>query len=150
MLMTYETLKNSAKTFETYEELASLIKGRGWYTAEQLLHASMVKFYVNRNDSDKVSPKLQVRGAHGIELISIDQILFIKGEGAYVEIYTRERMTLQRKLIKELKHQLPDFFIRVHCSPLINENEIDQKKANFVVNKKVKIPVSRNYKENLN
>jgi DNA-binding LytR/AlgR family response regulator len=55
-------------------------------------------------------------------------------------------MTLQRKLIKELKHRLPDFFIRVHCSPLINENEIDQKKANLVVNKKVKIPVSRNYK----
>jgi DNA-binding LytR/AlgR family response regulator len=59
-------------------------------------------------------------------------------------------MTLQRKLIKELKHRLPDVFIRVHCSPLINENEIDQKKANLVVNKKVKIPVSRNYKENLN
>lgn len=55
MLMTYETLKDSAKTFETYEELASLIKGRGWYTAEQSLYASMVSFYVNCNDSDKIN-----------------------------------------------------------------------------------------------
>jgi DNA-binding LytR/AlgR family response regulator len=150
MLMTYETLKDSAKTFETYGELASLIKGTGWYTAEQLLHASMVSFFVNRNDSDKLSLKLQARGAHGIKLISIDQILFIKGDGAYVEIYTREGMILQRKLIKELEQQLPDFFIRVHRSYLINENYIDQKKANLMVINKIKIPVSRNYKENLN
>ena len=97
--------------------------------------------------SHKLSPKLQVRGAHGIEQISIDQILFIKGDGAYVEIHTREGMTLQRKLIKELEQQLPDFFIRVHRSYLINENYIDQKKANFIVINKIKIPLSRNYKE---
>lgn len=56
-------------------------------------------------------------------------------------------MTLQRKLIKELEQQLPDFFIRVHRSYLINENYIDQKKANFIVINKIKIPLSRNYKE---
>jgi DNA-binding LytR/AlgR family response regulator len=74
----------------------------------------------------------------------IDQILFIKGHGAYVEIHTGEGMILQRKLIKELEHQLPVFSIRVHRSYLINENYIDQKKANLMVINKIKIPVSRN------
>ncbi|MFT5666462.1 MAG: DNA-binding LytR/AlgR family response regulator [Vicingaceae bacterium] len=143
MLMTYETLKDSAKTFETYEELASLIKGRGWYTAEQLLHASMVSFTLIGMIQISLL-KLQARGAYGIKLISIDQILFIKGHGAYVEIHTREGMILQRKLIKELEHQLPVFSIRVHRSYLINENYIDQKKANLMVINKIKIPVSRN------
>ena len=144
MLMIFKTVKDFAKIFETYEELASLIKGRVWYTAEQLLHASMVSFYVSRNDSDKLSSKLQARGAHGIKLISFDQILCIKGRGAYVEIQTREGMTIQRKLIKELEQQLPDFFIRVHRSYLINENYIDQKKANLMVINKIIISASRN------
>ena len=95
------------------------------------------------------SPKIKIRGAHGTEFISANDILFIKGDGAYVEIHTQKGMTLQRKLLKEIEEELPHFFIRVHRSYLINRNYINQQTSNQLFIKENKIPISRSYKENL-
>lgn len=100
--------------------------------------------------SHNLSPKLKIRGAHGIELLNIDEILFIKGDGAYIEIHTRNGVTLQRKLLKEIEEELPVFFIRVHRSYLVNENYIEFNTSNSITINKVEIPVSRSYRGNLN
>lgn len=99
--------------------------------------------------SHDLSPKIQVRGAHGVEFINTDDILFIKGDGAYIEIHTQEGMTLQRKLLKEIELELPNFFIRVHRSYLVNRNYIDYQSSSQLIIKGVEIPISRSYKENL-
>lgn len=99
--------------------------------------------------SHNLSPKLQIRGSRGIEFISADQILFIKGDGAYVEIHTKEGMTLQRKLLKEIENELPKFFIRVHRSYLINKNYIDQKTSSCLTINEIEIPISRSFSINL-
>lgn len=100
--------------------------------------------------SHNLSPKLRIRGAQGIELISIDQILYVKGDGAYIEIHTRDGMSLQRKLLKEIEAELPSTFVRVHRSYLVNREYINQQTAGYVIVREEKIPVSRSYRENLN
>lgn len=95
------------------------------------------------------APKLKVRGTHGVELLSTNEILFIKGDGAYVEINTRENLIVQRKLLKEIEEELPPFFIRVHRSYLINRNYVDQTLANSIFLMGHEIPISRSYRDNL-
>lgn len=93
-----------------------------------------------------LSPKLKIRAAHGIEHISMDEILFVKSDGAYIEIHTRNGFTLQRKLLKEIEQELPEYFIRVHRSFLVNENFIDRKTSSSIVINKIEIPISRSYR----
>jgi DNA-binding LytR/AlgR family response regulator len=99
--------------------------------------------------SHNLSPKLQVRGAHGIELLSIDQILYVKGDGAYIEIHTKEGMTLQRKLLKDIVEELPENFIRIHRSYLVNRNYIDHRNSSTLSVNNTKLPISRTYEDNV-
>jgi DNA-binding LytR/AlgR family response regulator len=99
--------------------------------------------------SHNLSPKIQIRGAHGVELLSIDEILFIKGDGAYIEIHTQNGMILQRKILKEIEEELPKFFVRVHRSYIVNRNYISRRTTNNLTIKDIEIPISRSYQENL-
>tara|TARA_R110002072_G_scaffold22582_5_gene79099 strand:+ start:419 stop:1072 length:654 start_codon:yes stop_codon:yes gene_type:complete len=94
-----------------------------------------------------LSPKLKIRGAHGNEFLNADDILFLKGDGAYVEIHTYEGMILQRKLLKDIEDELPDFFIRSHRSYLVNKNKIEQMTAGSLFINSLEIPISRTHRD---
>lgn len=89
---------------------------------------------------------LELRGTHGIEEISPNDILFIKSNGAYIEIQTLEKKILQRKLLKEIEEELPENFVRTHRSFIVNRTYIDQRSAAELKVKGHVIPISRSYK----
>ncbi|GAB5522278.1 MAG: hypothetical protein Roseis2KO_01500 [Roseivirga sp.] len=97
----------------------------------------------------KLPKMLQVRGANGIEQLNPSDIIFIKSDGVYIELHTVKGMVVQRKLLKEVIDQLPDFFIRVHRSYLVNINYIEQRSSSHLVLRGQEIPVSRSFRENL-
>ncbi|MCJ8289447.1 MAG: response regulator transcription factor [Crocinitomicaceae bacterium] len=89
---------------------------------------------------------LEIRGANGIEEINPNDILFIKSEGAYIEIQTINKRILQRKLLKEIEDELPENFVRTHRSFIVNRHYIDQRSAIELKVQEHTIPVSRSYK----
>lgn len=99
--------------------------------------------------SFELPQKLEIRGPHGKELLSPSDILFIKSDGVYVEIHTHKGSIVQRKLLKEIIAELPENFIRIHRSYLINKDYMERRQADQVVIKGQHIPISRNYRENL-
>ena len=94
-------------------------------------------------------PKIRIRTSKGVEEIQPNDIYFIKSDGAYIEIYTENDKIVQRKLLKEMVDELPNTFIRVHRSYLVNKKYIDAKKAIYIKIKQFEIPISRSYKKNL-
>lgn len=92
---------------------------------------------------------LEVRGANGIEKLNPNDIIFIKSDGVYVELHTVNGMVVQRKLLKEIVDELPDFFLRVHRSYLVNINFIEQRSSSHLILKGQEIPVSRSFRESL-
>lgn len=92
---------------------------------------------------------LKIRGTYGIEELNPNDILYIKSDGVYIEIHTIKSMIVQRKLLKEIIDELPSFFIRVHRSYLVNAKYIGQRSASHLMVKDYEVPVSRNYRENL-
>lgn len=94
-----------------------------------------------------LTPDIQIRTNNGVEELSPNSIYHIKGDSGYVEIYHEGGKIVQRKLLKELLDELPDDFIRVHRSYVVNRFYIESRNALHVIVKGVKIPVSRSYKE---
>ena len=99
--------------------------------------------------SHLIPDTIQIRGANGIEELNPNDILFIKSDGVYIEIYTNKSMVVQRKLLKEIMDELPPAFIRVHRSYLVNSDYIGQRSANHITIQEHQIPISRSYKANL-
>lgn len=100
--------------------------------------------------SHQLAPMLQLRGTHGVEEINPNDIIYIQSDGAYIEIHTLNTFIVQRKLLKDIADELPNAFIRVHRSYLVNCNFIEQRTAtHLIVRGNREIPISRGYKENL-
>jgi len=83
--------------------------------------------------------------------LKFDDILAIKGLGNYVEIFTKTgEKHIYYKSLKELIAKLPDEFMRVHNSHIVNLTNIDLLEDNYVISQDVKIPVARSYRDCLN
>lgn len=91
-------------------------------------------------------PSIRIRTAHGNEDLHPGDILYIRSDGAYIEIVTIHQTVVQRKLLKDIEQELPSSFIRVHRSYIVNEAYIDQWTATMVRVRGHEIPVSRGFK----
>ncbi|SEA53026.1 LytTr DNA-binding domain-containing protein [Flavobacterium gillisiae] len=80
-----------------------------------------------------------------------DEITVIKGLGNYVEILTIEnKKYIYYKSLKELIDNLPNEFMRVHNSYIVNLTNIDSFEDNHILLNETKISVSKSYRECLN
>lgn len=89
---------------------------------------------------------IPIRGSQGVEQLHPGNILFIRSDGAYVEIVTLETKLVQRKLLREIEQELPPAFVRVHRSYIVNTDFIDQRSASMLSIRGHEIPVSRQFR----
>ena len=83
--------------------------------------------------------------------IYFDEITIIKGLGNYVEILTTEnKKYIYYKSLKDLIENLPNEFMRVHNSYIVNLTNIDILEDNHIILKNIKVAVGKSYKECLN
>lgn len=77
-----------------------------------------------------------------------DDITIIKGLGNYVEIYTTyNKRFVYYKTMKMLIENLPDEFMRIHNSYIVNLTNIEYFEDNHVSIKEVKITVAKSYRD---
>ncbi len=95
-------------------------------------------------------PKMiDIRTTHGVEGINPNDITHIKSDGVYIEVHTKDKHFIQRKLLKEIEAELPDSFIRVHRSYLVNTFYVEQRSASHLIVNGHEIPISRGFKPNI-
>lgn len=93
--------------------------------------------------------KIEIRGVNGKEYLSPSDVLYIKSDGVYIEIFTFKGSIVQRKLLKDIVEELPDNFIRVHRSYLVNRDFIEKQSTKQITINGAHIPVSRSFREHL-
>lgn len=82
------------------------------------------------------------------EKIQFSEILFIEGLENYVAIYTQKDKFITLLNLKTLEENLDsNAFVRVHKSYIISINKIESIEGNELFIKPHRIPISRNYKE---
>ncbi|MDW3190783.1 MAG: LytTR family DNA-binding domain-containing protein [Cytophagales bacterium] len=77
--------------------------------------------------------------------IPIEQILYIESFSDYVKIHVEDRQLVVREKISKLEERLPENFMRVHRSFLINRNAITAFNRSGINIGHVEIPVGRKY-----
>ena len=67
---------------------------------------------------------LRIVEGNKIHLINENELKFIKGDGYYSEFNLENEKRLIRQSLKELESSLPDQFVRIHKSFIINLNKV--------------------------
>lgn len=109
---------------------------------------------VNSNDSKTTSapknPDLFIKSGHDLIRINRSDILYIKADADFTEIYTDKKRYLSNETLKFWAEDLGNEFVRVHKSYIINLDHLEKVSAAFVVmDNGAEIPIGRVYKENL-
>ena len=110
------------------------------------------------NYSNPTIKRIQVKIGDKYRLIKLDEILFFKADEKYVEIHTMDQKYLITDSLTTLTEQLPDDFVRVHRSAIINLNHMDEIirlssnvfEVRMKNSDKTRLPLSRKYKKSLN
>jgi len=98
--------------------------------------------------TNKEKKYITLKSEHRIHKVKYNNILFIEGMKEYVVFHLKEGkriITLER--MKNLEEHLPDNFLRIHRSYIINKNDIRSLYGNSVEIGNHKIDIGKTYKE---
>jgi len=80
--------------------------------------------------------------------LSFDDILFVKELGNYVEIFVKNnKKYVYYKTLKDLIDKLPDEFMRVHNSNIVNLKNVEYIEDNHLIIGEHKFTIAKSYKD---
>jgi len=81
--------------------------------------------------------------------VSLEDITHLQSDGDLVKIYTHEATHLEFQSLKHYEKTLPENFVRVHKSYMINLERLSAIEGNRLFLGKQEIPIGRNFKAHL-
>lgn len=87
-------------------------------------------------------------GTHDVRLIEKD-IVYLKVEGNYTEIHTKDKRYVERKSMKKILDELHFEFIQIHRSFYVNPNFVIESNDSVYLSTGEVLPLSRTYKRAL-
>lgn len=96
-----------------------------------------------------VSDKLIVKDGNTSVIITIDSIQYIKSESNYVLFFLTDNKVMSLMSLKQLEKDLPDYFLRIHKSYIINLNHLETFTTDEITVLGVHIPIGPTHKEHL-
>tara|TARA_B100000965_G_scaffold404552_1_gene435666 strand:- start:32848 stop:33516 length:669 start_codon:yes stop_codon:yes gene_type:complete len=74
--------------------------------------------------------------------INFQDLLFIKGEGNYLKLVEKERSTLTRMTFEEVLGQIPESFVQVHRSFIINSQLVEKLEKHQAKVREHQVPIN--------
>lgn len=95
-------------------------------------------------------PKLfTIKENKRIYKVNYEAVFLLQAYGDYIRIYTKEKKYLTKNKLNLIKSTLPDIFLQVHRSYIINLNHLKYMEGNMVQVASESVPVSLSFKEAL-
>jgi len=117
------------------------------FTEQELFAGIEMALMHHKVDSAK---SIQIKDGHKSVLVNPDDILYVKADNIYIEVYTKNKKIVSRQTLSAFMEKLPEGqFIRVHRSFLINRNSVDSISKNKIEVGGAVIPISRSFKTEL-
>ncbi|MFQ3215453.1 MAG: DNA-binding LytR/AlgR family response regulator [Marivirga sp.] len=89
-----------------------------------------------------------IKADHKLHKVKHQDILYIEGLKEYVSFFTRNgKRIIALESLKKLEEQLPESFMRIHKSYIINLHEMESMEGNMVHIAAKTLPVGGSYKE---
>ncbi len=128
----FHTLKIAIKNFKLLNE-----------AKKESLEANFV------NSKLKYHDQIFIKDKSKLISITISSISFFEALENYTQLVLENKKWIINGFLKDIETKLPDEFIRVHRSYIINLNKIEKIEDNFIIIEKNNIPVGRSYKSKL-
>jgi two-component system, LytTR family, response regulator len=90
---------------------------------------------------------ITVRSNRELVSVLIDEILYVESLADYVKINTASGVTITKEKISGLENILPDWFIRIHRSFLVNSNKVEAFGYDYVKIQSQQLTIGRKYKK---
>lgn len=105
---------------------------------------------IQKNKANQLS-KLNISTTQGIEFLNKKDIVYIKAEGNYADIYTTAKLkSTATKTLKQLEALLGNNFLRTHQSYIVNTQYIvkyNKSDSTLLLEQGIEIPISKSKKE---
>lgn len=144
---------NRAKNTHPVNYLVKPFKKEQLYsTIEMSLHAVSNSEHEapTENDAFIIKDALFLKDKFKYTKLNINDILWIKSDGNYLEIQTTKKEELIRATLSNFIDRLnSDLFFRTHKSYIVNLDYLTKIETNYVTIVASKIPISKNYYDDL-
>lgn len=91
---------------------------------------------------------IEFKNGYDIERIHLSELLYIKAEGNYVEIYLQSRKVVVRNTLEAILQEINnDLIVRIHRSFAVNTQKIKKKSSSEIDLGEVQLPISRSYSQ---
>lgn len=95
-------------------------------------------------------PKLfTIKENKRIYKVNFEEVFLLQAYGDYVRIYTKEKKYVTKSKLNLIKTTLPDYFMQVHRSYIINLNHLKFVEGNMVQIATESVPISLSFREAL-
>jgi len=98
-------------------------------------------------DLQKDNEYLFIRSDRSFQKVRFDEILHIEAIRNHIKVVTDETTHMSIMPISEVEEKLPDSFVRVHRSFIVNAQKVTRFNNQEVKNEKAEVPIGRSYKE---
>ena len=116
--------------------------------AKNLISSETKKAILPQNtETDKT---IYIKSGPQLYKVQVDDILYLEKDGNYLTFYTKDKKILSRQNMKDIFEVLsPEEFIRVHKSYVVSKKHMEIIESHQIRIGQTKIPVGRNYREDL-
>jgi len=134
--------------YQTIDYLLKPITIKRFLAATQKVEAAFGKQVLTENREGKVDTGyFFVKSGKTLRKILLDEVLYFKGEKEYVRLVTGTEELLIYRRLKDLEEQLPNPFVRVHNSYIINTKQLNKVQDNHIYIGNEQIPVSDKFRD---
>lgn len=139
----------SYSDFKTIEE-ASYLQPHAYLTKPYTQSELFITLSLLKNKETKKEKFVQFKDGTSTIRLKQSEILWIKSENIYLNIKTLSKKYLIRSSITRfIEENENDIFFRSHRSFIVNLEHVKEVKSQFLVIENEKIPISRNFKDEL-
>lgn len=142
-----QTIESAAKT-NPYGYLMKPVEKQNLHAAIEVALAKNME--IQSNQENPLEGTLFIKDESFYHKIHLDEILYLKSDDNYIELFLKDRKHLVRGTLKAFQPKLPkELFVQVHRSYVINLKAVESFGANFVTVEGTKIPVSKSYQDSV-
>jgi len=105
------------------------------------------RYYEENLRKQETEDSLFIKSDGVLVKINIEEILFIEALGDYIKLVTESQRHIVHSTMKAFVAKLPDTFLRVHKSHIVNLKKVKKLEENTIDLAGTQIPVSRNNKK---
>ena len=114
---------------------------------ERFMKATEKAYSRFKSNSALVEPSyIYLKADHKVHKVDVAEIIYIEGAREYVIFHLVSGKIMSLEALKNLEETLPEYFIRIHKSFIVNRNKVTALHGGYVEVGEIRLPIGKAYR----